>query len=160
MFQLVTGGTTMKSNSSKSERKYDDSTNSFKRNQTAADYQTYISHSPIIIVATPGRLDDMLQRFTINLKELDTLVLDEADRLLDLGFADQIGRIVAKCPKQRRTGLFSATMTDAVEELIRMGLRNPVRVVVKIEQRGNSSNEQNQRTPTTFFHDFLISNEC
>ena len=56
-------------------------------------------------------------------------------RLLDLGFTQCLTRILAALPKQRRTGLFSATMTDALSELVRVGLRNPVRVVVKVEAK-------------------------
>lgn len=61
------------------------------------------------------------------------LILDEADRLLEMGFQKQVTSILARLPKQRRTGLFSATQTEAVEELARAGLRNPVRVEVKTE---------------------------
>lgn len=56
-------------------------------------------------------------------------------RLLDLGFTASITRILSHLPKQRRTGLFSATMTDGLSELVRVGLRNPVRVVVKVEAK-------------------------
>lgn len=71
------------------------------------------------------------------MRELDVLVLDEADRLLDLGFQASLTRIINVLPKQRRTGLFSATMTDAdaLSELVRVGLRNPARVVVKVQTK-------------------------
>ena len=59
------------------------------------------------------------------------LILDEADRLLDLGFSRAITTIFSFLPKQRRTGLFSATLTDGLETLIKAGLRNPVKVIVK-----------------------------
>ncbi|KXS16263.1 DEAD-domain-containing protein [Gonapodya prolifera JEL478] len=89
-----------------------------------------------IIVATPGRLDDILERNGKNeilkLGELEVLVMDEADRLLSLGFSSTLAKILARLPKQRRTGLFSATVTDALTELSRTGLRNPARVVVKV----------------------------
>lgn len=73
----------------------------------------------------------------MNIKELEVLVLDEADRLLDLGFQAAITRIITYLPKQRRTGLFSATMTDAdaLSELVRVGLRNPARIVVKVQSK-------------------------
>jgi hypothetical protein len=63
------------------------------------------------------------------------LILDEADRLLDMGFQKQVTSIISKLPKLRRTGLFSATQTEAVEELAKAGLRNPVRVQVKTEAK-------------------------
>jgi ATP-dependent RNA helicase DDX55/SPB4 len=66
---------------------------------------------------------------------LEILVLDEADRLLDLGFTASINTLLGYLPKQRRTGLFSATQTKEVEALIRAGLRNPVRVAVRVETK-------------------------
>ncbi|PFX23889.1 ATP-dependent RNA helicase DDX55 [Stylophora pistillata] len=75
--------------------------------------------------------------------ESEVLVLDEADRLLDLGFEDSINTILGFLPKQRRTGLFSATQTDEVEALVRAGLRNPVRVTVR-EKYSNSKTCESQ----------------
>lgn len=63
---------------------------------------------------------------------MQVLVLDEADRLLDMGFRTQLDAIMSRLPKQRRTGLFSATQTEAVQSLARAGLRNPVRVNVAV----------------------------
>ena len=65
--------------------------------------------------------------------------MDEADRLLEMGFQRQLTTIISRLPKQRRTGLFSATQTEAVEELAKAGLRNPVRVEVKTEMKSASS---------------------
>ncbi|XP_019882784.2 probable ATP-dependent RNA helicase DDX55 homolog [Camponotus floridanus] len=89
-----------------------------------------------IIVATPGRLEDILSNCSsINLnlciKSLEFLVLDEADRLLDLGFSATLDSILSYLPRLRRTGLFSATQTKELQQLIRAGLRNPALVVVK-----------------------------
>jgi len=79
-----------------------------------------------VIVATPGRLIDHLERQNVVFDDLEVLVLDEADRMLDMGFAPQINKIVAQLPKYRQTLLFSATMVPEVEALARKYLRKPV----------------------------------
>lgn len=88
-----------------------------------------------IIVGTPGRLVDLLERPDNNLalaiRSLEVVVLDEADRLLELGFEKSINTIISYLPKQRRTGLFSATLTQDVKALIRAGMRNPVTITVR-----------------------------
>lgn len=88
-----------------------------------------------IIICTPGRLEDILDRGCTllhkALKSLEMLVLDEADRLLELGFEKSLNSILAYLPKQRRTSLFSATQTRQLKLLVRSGLRNPVIVSVK-----------------------------
>jgi ATP-dependent RNA helicase RhlE len=83
-----------------------------------------------IVVATPGRLVDHLQQRTARLDDIEILVLDEADRMLDMGFAPQLARILARLPKIRQTLLFSATMGGEVAEFAREHLRHPVRVEV------------------------------
>ncbi|XP_050464865.1 probable ATP-dependent RNA helicase DDX55 homolog [Cataglyphis hispanica] len=89
-----------------------------------------------IIVATPGRLQDILSNYSstnlsLCIKSLEFLVLDEADRLLDLGFSATLDSILSYLPRLRRTGLFSATQTKELQQLIRAGLRNPALIVVK-----------------------------
>jgi ATP-dependent RNA helicase DDX55/SPB4 len=85
-----------------------------------------------VLVGTPGRLDDIMTRSAaLSVRRLELLVLDEADRLLSMGFKTQVSSILSRLPKQRRTGLFSATQTDEVAELARAGLRNPVRITVR-----------------------------
>ncbi|KAH9946632.1 DEAD-domain-containing protein [Amylocystis lapponica] len=86
---------------------------------------------PDAIIATPGRLIDHLRNSpTFTLEALDILVLDEADRMLSDGFADELTEIIKSCPTSRQTMLFSATMTDSVDELVRMSLNKPVRLFV------------------------------
>lgn len=93
-----------------------------------------------LVIATPGRLDAALLEGTLFCKSLEVLILDEADRLLDMGFAVSLTSILSKLPKQRRTGLYSATQTDAVEALSRAGLRNPVRVAVRTSFKESEKN--------------------
>ncbi|KAG1056454.1 hypothetical protein G6F43_001648 [Rhizopus delemar] len=86
---------------------------------------------PDVVVATPGRLIDHVRNTSgFHLDACEILVMDEADRMLEDGFADELGEIVKSCPKSRQTMLFSATMTDNVDQLIRMSLHNPVRLFV------------------------------
>ena len=90
-----------------------------------------------IVVATPGRLIDHLERQNVVFDDLEVLVLDEADRMLDMGFAPQINRIVADVPPYRQTLLFSATMPPEVEALARKYLRKPV--VVQVGRRSSAA---------------------
>ncbi len=92
----------------------------------AAALQTY----PQIIVATPGRLCDHLDRGNVWLDYIETVVLDEADRMLDMGFADQLSRIMTDVPKSRQTLLFSATMAKPVLNLANKILKSPKTVAI------------------------------
>jgi len=85
---------------------------------------------PRFIVATPGRLVDHLDERTVSLDKVSVLVLDEADRMLDMGFRPQLNRILRALPQQRQTMLFSATMGDEVSAFIRQSVRDAVRVEV------------------------------
>ncbi|KIY52754.1 DEAD-domain-containing protein [Fistulina hepatica ATCC 64428] len=86
---------------------------------------------PDVVIATPGRLIDHIRNSpSFTLDALDILVLDEADRMLEDGFADELTEIVKSCPVSRQTMLFSATMTDTVDDLVRMSLSKPVRLFV------------------------------
>ncbi|MEO8013013.1 MAG: DEAD/DEAH box helicase [Polaromonas sp.] len=84
-----------------------------------------------IIVATPGRLIDLIDHKALTLDAVDTLVLDEADRLLDLGFGEELGRILQMLPAQRQNLFFSATFPPAIEALAASMLRDPLRIEVQ-----------------------------
>src|ERR1700723_1457668 len=81
-----------------------------------------------LIVATPGRLEDFLDRKLVNFRTLRVLVLDEADRMLDMGFLPAIRRIAGVLPKERQTMCFSATLEASVAHLVHDYMRNPVRL--------------------------------
>jgi ATP-dependent RNA helicase DbpA len=92
-----------------------------------------LAHGAHVVVGTPGRILDHLGRESLVLSGLNTLVLDEADRMLDMGFADDIAAIAQHCPKQRQTLLFSATYPDNVAQLAQRYLRDPQ--TVKLAER-------------------------
>ncbi len=83
-----------------------------------------------MLVATPGRLLDLMNQGYIRLEHIELLVLDEADRMLDMGFINDLKKIVARCPRQRQTLLFSATMPESIRDLARQWLNNPADVRV------------------------------
>jgi ATP-independent RNA helicase DbpA len=92
-----------------------------------------LEHGAHIVVGTPGRILDHLNKKTLHLDGLKTLVLDEADRMLDMGFAEAMTEIVARTPKNRQTLLFSATYPDEIRKISRSMQRNPVTVAVETE---------------------------
>lgn len=104
--------------------------------EVQADIDRCVNKGCNVVVATPGRLLDLMRRGAatgISFKSLEVLVLDEADTLLDMGFTDALTEILGHLPKQRRTGLFSATQTQEVKALARAGLRNPAIVTVQVK---------------------------
>jgi ATP-dependent RNA helicase DDX27 len=91
---------------------------------------------PDVIIATPGRfIDHMRNSASFTVDTLEILVLDEADRMLEAGFADELNEILTTIPKSRQTMLFSATMTSSVDNLIRVGLNRPVRLMVDSQKQ-------------------------
>ena len=86
-----------------------------------------------VLVATPGRLLDQIHRRMARLDQIETLVLDEADRMLDMGFLPDVRKIIERCPRNRQTLLFSATIPPEIEQLCRWALRNPE--TIEIGQR-------------------------
>ena len=100
-----------------------------------------LEHGAHIVVGTPGRVMDHLERGYLTLEALTTLVLDEADRMLDMGFFDDIATVTKQCPKERQTLLFSATYPEGIEKLANQFMRDPVQIKVE-SQHAESLIEQ------------------
>ncbi|MDO9404364.1 MAG: ATP-dependent RNA helicase DbpA [Polaromonas sp.] len=98
------------------------------RGQTAS-----LEHGAHIVVGTPGRIMDHLERGHLNLEALNTLVLDEADRMLDMGFFDDIATVAKQCPKERQTLLFSATYPEGIARLSQQFMKNPQTITVQAQ---------------------------
>ncbi|MFB9991185.1 ATP-dependent RNA helicase DbpA [Deinococcus oregonensis] len=96
-----------------------------------------LEHGAHIVVGTPGRIQDHLARGTLDLSNVRTLVLDEADRMTDMGFYDEIAGIVAACPQPRQTLLFSATYPDDIRRATASFLNDPVEVTVEAQHTGD-----------------------
>ncbi|WP_041057493.1 ATP-dependent RNA helicase DbpA [Vibrio owensii] len=96
-----------------------------------------LEHGAHIIVGTPGRILDHLEKGRINLEELNTLVLDEADRMLDMGFQDALDAIIEAAPKQRQTLLFSATFPEKIEQIAQRIMQSPE--MIKVESTHDTS---------------------
>lgn len=93
-----------------------------------------LEHGAHIVVGTPGRVMDHLERGYLALDALNTLVLDEADRMLDMGFFDDIATVTKQCPPARQTLLFSATYPEGIEKLAKQFMREPVQIKVEAKQ--------------------------
>ena len=100
-----------------------------------------LGHGAHIVVGTPGRIMDHIERGTLNLEALNTLVLDEADRMLDMGFYDDIAFVAKRCPAKRQTLMFSATYPDGIARLARQFMRDPQEVKL-LEQHEESKIRQ------------------
>ena len=101
-----------------------------------------IRHGVEIVVGTPGRLMDLMRRGELSFEDVRFLVLDEADRMLDMGFIDDIEWILQQVPKNRQTMLFSATLPDTIKELARRYMKNPKEVIVSSESLTVPQTEQ------------------
>jgi len=95
-----------------------------------------LEHGAHIVVGTPGRIMDHLERGSLQLDALNTLVLDEADRMLDMGFFEDIVTVARRCPKTRQTLLFSATYPEVIAKLSAQFMRDPVTVKVEAQHAG------------------------
>jgi ATP-dependent RNA helicase DDX55/SPB4 len=116
-----------------------------------------------IIIGTPGRIEAAIAdgKLDVNIKTLEVLVFDEADRLLDMGFEKSINNILRVLPKQRRTGLFSATLSSNLSSLVKAGLRNPATVEVKVKAKNgvllsDPNTELVQSTPASLTNMYSI----
>lgn len=96
-----------------------------------------LEHGAHILVGTPGRILDHLEKGRINLEELNTLVLDEADRMLEMGFQDALDAIIEAAPKQRQTLLFSATFPEKIEQIAQRIMQSPE--MIKVESTHDTS---------------------
>ena len=103
------------------------------RRRGGAPQAESLAHGAHVVVGTPGRIQDHLARGSLDLAGLNTLVLDEADRMVDMGFYDDIVAIASHCPTKRQTLLFSATYPDNIRKLAARFLRNPAEVKVEAQ---------------------------
>jgi superfamily II DNA/RNA helicase len=106
-----------------------------------------LRHDPAFVIGTPGRLKDLMERKALDLTGFGTVVLDEADRMLDMGFIDDMRMILAKMRKERHTLFFSATMGKDIEKLIGDFLSSPVIISVKTRDTPNSVDQDVVRIP-------------
>ena len=116
-----------------------------------------LEHGGHIIVGTPGRLQDHLSRATLDLSELSTLVLDEADRMLDMGFYDEINDIIKHTPKARQTLLFSATYPNEIKKMCRSIQRDPITINVAGEHESSAIEQLFYKTTQQQRNDSLLA---
>ncbi|MDO8481623.1 MAG: DEAD/DEAH box helicase [bacterium] len=120
-----------------------------------------LRRNPSFVIGTPGRLKDIIERRALNLSEFSTVVLDEADRMLDMGFIDDMRFILSLVPKERHTLFFSATLSRDIEKLIGDFLKDPIRISVKTRDTAAGVEQDVVRVPSgktkiDVLHDLLI----
>ncbi|ODV80846.1 ATP-dependent rRNA helicase SPB4 [Suhomyces tanzawaensis NRRL Y-17324] len=116
------------------------------------DLAHFLEKRPQILIATPGRLLDFLSSQYVKTSLVEIAILDEADKLLDISFKNDVVTILKKLPKQRRTGLFSATISSAGDAIFNTGMNNPVKVSVK------SKNISNNAAPSSLLISYMFTN--
>src|SRR3989344_637152 len=121
-----------------------------------------LRRTPAFVIGTPGRLKDLLERRALNLGDFRTAVLDEADRMLDMGFINDMRKILALLPAPRHTLFFSATLSKEIEKLIGEFLRTPTRISVKTRETSATIDQDIVRIPRgkdklDVLHDLLIT---
>ncbi|KAK4184714.1 putative ATP-dependent rRNA helicase SPB4 [Podospora australis] len=127
--------------------------------KAAEDLSAFLRVSPNLLIGTPGRLAELLASPYVKApaSTFEVLVMDEADRLLDLGFSQELNRILGYLPKQRRTGLFSASLSDAVERLITVGLLYPHKITVRVKSLKDGGIIQERKTPMSLHMSYLVT---
>ncbi|KAK3387535.1 P-loop containing nucleoside triphosphate hydrolase protein [Podospora didyma] len=127
--------------------------------KAAEDLSTFLRLSPNLLIATPGRLAELLSSPYVKApaSSFEVLVMDEADRLLDLGFSQELTRILGYLPKQRRTGLFSASLSEAVEKLINVGMLYPHKITVRVRSLKDGGIIQERKTPMSLQMSYIVS---
>ena len=121
-----------------------------------------LRRKPAFVIGTPGRLKDLLERRALNLGDFRTAVLDEADRMLDMGFIQDMRKILALLPSPRHTLFFSATLSTEIEKLIGEFLRAPTRIKVSTQETSATIDQDIVRVPQgsdklDVLHDLLIT---
>ncbi|KAK0706922.1 P-loop containing nucleoside triphosphate hydrolase protein [Lasiosphaeria miniovina] len=127
--------------------------------KAAEDLSTFLRLSPNLLIATPGRLAELLSSPYVKApaSSFEVLVMDEADRLLDLGFSQELTRILGYLPKQRRTGLFSASLSEAVEKLILVGMLYPHKITVRVRSLKDGGIIQERKTPMSLQMSYIVA---
>ncbi|KAL2024081.1 hypothetical protein VTK56DRAFT_9861 [Thermocarpiscus australiensis] len=127
--------------------------------KAAEDLSTFLRLSPNLLIGTPGRLAELLSSPHVKTpsSSFEVLVMDEADRLLDLGFSQELTRILGYLPKQRRTGLFSASLSEAVERLITVGLLYPHKITVRVKSLRDGGVIQERKTPISLQMSYIVT---
>jgi len=123
-----------------------------------------LRRNPQFVIGTPGRLKDLLERRALNLSGVKAVVLDEADRMLDMGFIGDMRQILSLVPEKRQTLFFSATLSREIEQLIGEFIHNPVRISVKKQDVATSIEQDVVRVPrgtdkVTILEEFLAKPE-
>ena len=127
--------------------------------KAAEDLSAFLRLSPNLLIGTPGRLSELLSSPYVKApaSSFEVLVMDEADRLLDLGFSQELTKILGYLPKQRRTGLFSASLSEAVERLITVGLLYPHKITVRVKSLKDGGIIQERKTPMSLQMSYLVT---
>ncbi|KAK3941720.1 hypothetical protein QBC46DRAFT_285469 [Diplogelasinospora grovesii] len=127
--------------------------------KAAEDLSTFLRLSPNVLVGTPGRLAELLSSPYVKAPSsaFEMLIMDEADRLLDMGFSQELSRILGYLPKQRRTGLFSASISDAVQEIIKVGLLYPHKITVRVKSLKSGGVIEERKTPMSLQMSYIVA---